>query len=489
MAAKHGAGKENYIKNLDANWIAYQTITAQALYVCFIPFLVYGIIKWIALKRHIVIMKRFPMVSIVMILLGFFNSTWWICQAWMRYSSQLNYTPYSYNVLHVRSSVSLSFATNGLINLRLFLTYLRWKHNRIVSQRTSSSVASKSETIDKTIDILSSDQKTIHKTQRKVTHKLYTHWFSITIILLTLFGFFCITFIMKAFIVWSTWTFVMIITIILIIMIIINKVKDGIGSTKEGLAMVIIFIFGTVNASLNRIGGVVPYISHIVLSLIVYIQALYPLYIALYYIYKIDGTLTTKDERESETETETEMKTVDNNESDLSLFEFLDRNIENYTAFHEYLNYMWALENLLFLERISIFYQIVLKYKNNNKTGTQIKKHRRIEFKYLQGIYQDYQKQIDNVCKDKNDIEFKDLKLSFFRIGQQIFTEFIDADAVNQINISSAHRQELIFLFQNEESMNKFQSLNDFLKVFDNARFEIQRLLMGVYNYHFSNRV
>eukprot|EP01084_Bolivina_argentea_P216774 368197_1 len=308
-------------KNLDANWIAYQTITAQALYVCFIPFLVYGIIKWIALKRHIVIMKRFPMVSIVMILLGFFNSTWWICQAWMRYSSQLNYTPYSYNVLHVRSSVSLSFATNGLINLRLFLTYLRWKHNRIVSQRTSSSVASKSETIDKTIDILSSDQKTIHKTQRKVTHKLYTHWFSITIILLTLFGFFCITFIMKAFIVWSTWTFVMIITIILIIMIIINKVKDGIGSTKEGLAMVIIFIFGTVNASLNRIGGVVPYISHIVLSLIVYIQALYPLYIALYYIYKIDGTLTTKDERESETETETEIHSIVIIDNDKNIFD------------------------------------------------------------------------------------------------------------------------------------------------------------------------
>eukprot|EP01084_Bolivina_argentea_P265866 450790_1 len=197
MAAKHGAGKENYIKNLDADWIAYQTITAQTLYVCFIPLLVYGIIKWIGLKRHIVIVKRFPMVSIVMILLGFLNSTWWICQAWMRYSSELNYTPYSYYVLHTRSSVSLSFANNGLINLRLFLTYLRWKHNRIVSKRISmsfSSVASNTETIHNTIDILSSDQKTIDKTQRKITHKLYTHWFSITIILLTLFGFLCITF-------------------------------------------------------------------------------------------------------------------------------------------------------------------------------------------------------------------------------------------------------------------------------------------------------
>eukprot|EP01084_Bolivina_argentea_P216778 368203_1 len=355
-------------KNLDANWIAYQTITAQALYVCFIPFLVYGIIKWIALKRHIVIMKRFPMVSIVMILLGFFNSTWWICQAWMRYSSQLNYTPYSYNVLHVRSSVSLSFATNGLINLRLFLTYLRWKHNRIVSQRTSSSVASKSETIDKTIDILSSDQKTIHKTQRKVTHKLYTHWFSITIILLTLFGFFCITFIMKAFIVWSTWTFVMIITIILIIMIIINKVKDGIGSTKEGFAMVIIFIFSSLLVALSGVGDVIPYITYITHTLAIYIQALYPLYIALYYIYKEEGTLNKK-ELKDETDQDAGVKIVDNNVANLTLFAFLEKNVENYTAFREFLGYMWALENLLFYERVCIFYEIVLKYRNSNVLG------------------------------------------------------------------------------------------------------------------------
>eukprot|EP01084_Bolivina_argentea_P216775 368198_1 len=364
-------------RNLDADWLAFQAISAQAIYMCFAPILIYGIAKWIIFKRHMVIVKRFPMLSVAMVTLGFLNSTWWVIQAWMRTASTINYTTYTYNVTHVRSSLALSFANTGLINLRLFLTYLRWKYTKSVSAHTQNislrpvdsnteTIASNTETIESnTIEMSSLDKKT---PQRKVIHKLYTHWFSITIILLTSFGFFCNCFIMKAFIVWSTWTFVMIITIILIIIFAVNKVKDGIGSTKEGLVQVLMFIVAGLMNATHDLGGVFPYIGHIVHSFVVYLQALYPLYIALYYIYKEEGTLNKK-ELKDETDQDAGVKIVDNNVANLTLFAFLEKNVENYTAFREFLGYMWALENLLFYERVCIFYEIVLKYRNSNVLG------------------------------------------------------------------------------------------------------------------------
>eukprot|EP01084_Bolivina_argentea_P162977 283578_1 len=50
-----------------------------------------------------------------------------------------------------------------------------------------------------------------------------------------------------------------------------------------------------------------------------------------------------------------------------SLFEFLGANKLNHSIFTDYLRVCFALENLLFIERTSIFYEIVLKLKQKNE--------------------------------------------------------------------------------------------------------------------------
>eukprot|EP01084_Bolivina_argentea_P275401 469670_1 len=405
--------------DMEDTFVLFKLIVVQTLFVIFLPFFVYGVMKWIVFRQKMIIRKRFPMLSILMVGFAFLNCIIWLCVVWIEYTLL-----YEYEEL----GVAISFFCYGLVNLRLFLSYLRCKHNKtpfhdkLISSESEITSISRTETVENTPS----------NSETKIKRNLYTHWFSITILLLSFFGTFIIIATHVPIIITSCWMIMMLITIIQIVLIVVKKVNDGIGSTKEGLIMLVIFILTSFVNPLFHIDGW-KYFAFTVASFTVYFQALIPLFIALYYIYKYDSTPDILSENENS-----------------PIFVFLEKK-ENYIVFAKYLNYCWALESLLFVERVSILYQIVLQCKEtlSDTMDSQHKKQiTRLKFTYLETIYTNYRNLIDNSCKDKNDLN--QYKEALFVICQQICSEFIQANAVNQINISYETRRQLLFLLRND---------------------------------------
>ena len=164
------------------------------------------------------------------------------------------------------------------------------------------------------------------------------------------------------------------------------------------------------------------------------------------------------------------------------LFIFIEKN-ENYQMFKDYLLYCWTEEHLLFYQKVSIIYQIISKYNNDDDDNESSMKYRN-KFEHLSSIYTHYQSQIGDM--DASKVQFEDLKLKLFNIYQEICDEFIKTGSVNEINIPFEMRQHLLLSLENEESVNNFQSFDDFLHLFDAAIDEIYRLLCTMYNYQFS---
>ena len=102
------------------------------------------------------------------------------------------------------------------------------------------------------------------------------------------------------------------------------------------------------------------------------------------------------------------------------MYIFLDVDAVNYEKFKDYLVYCWSVENLLFVERVCILYQIMLNYKHlwsstssddddSKRDGVIIHDNlHRISFKYRTDMYSHYENIIKAaVVLDKATVEEK----------------------------------------------------------------------------------
>eukprot|EP01083_Nonionella_stella_P094328 264598_1 len=128
------------------------------------------------------------------------------------------------------------------------------------------------------------------------------------------------------------------------------------------------------------------------------LPGLFSVYIPLYYIKKLEGTINRS----------TVSRSVVRINMNDPFFVFIESQ-QSYDLFKEYLAHCWAVENLLFYEKVSIVYQIVLKYKmdygtNEEQQNTEALSAGVNKFAYLRSVYDHYEEKIgfgdQSACKD-----------------------------------------------------------------------------------------
>ena len=302
-------------------------------------------------------------------------------------------------------------------------------------------------------------------------------------------------------------------------------------------------------------------------SSLVIIQGLLPIYFSLYYIKKCEGTLDVNiwskrhemqiyrmsspslHSKQSVSQSDIQTIPAENDKLDGVSKEEVLKNLElpclvflknknNYTVFAEYLAHCFAIENLAFLERVSVFYQIVRKLKKKEKKETQklgqvpssrvlksgqdmdrsyddnydmkIKPElkvddesnqhidrrkivQRVKFEYLRNIYLEYNGKIDE-WSNRSKQEYKKGSFDYYKVAiydlcKEIYDEYISQSALQQVNLSYEVRSSLTFLFQDVDKVNidKFVTFDDYMTVFDGALVEIYLLLLSLYSYKFKS--
>lgn len=177
---------------------------------------------------------------------------------------------------------------------------------------------------------------------------------------------------------------------------------------------------------------------------------------------------------------------------DIGLFDFL-KTKDNYKLFCGYLAHCFCLENMLFVQNVCIYYENIMKLvpktDDQNEDNESKKKRkklilRRMDFSYLEDLQNEYENKIGKM-KGR---EFDDYNRNvLYDIAKVIYDEYIDEDAINEINISSECRGSLEFIFKDKTHLEKLQSYSDFANIFDAAAIEIYRLIMSMYNYTFED--
>eukprot|EP01084_Bolivina_argentea_P277158 473098_1 len=172
---------------------------------------------------------------------------------------------------------------------------------------------------------------------------------------------------------------------------------------------------------------------------------------------------------------------------------------DNYKLFAAWMTRCFALESLLFCERISIFHEVVKHYQQNT-ANTQEKKHEeeqpyfiegsRIKFQYKEEMYRKYHdamRQVDPTICNGDSIDM--YKNTLYELCREIFVEFVSVGSDNEVNISYEARANLILLFESDTigNVDAFSTWDDFLYVFDESLVEILRLLRSMYRHRFKD--
>eukprot|EP01084_Bolivina_argentea_P202308 345694_1 len=368
----------NYTKHLD-KLVAMH----QFFHVLSIVFYAYGIKKWIDFQDHLMIQQRFPLISKVIVLISFIGCTLTTIRRWIQFkNNDVYYSPDSGSFAHTlwlifieSSGESLSFLVYGLTNLRLFLIYLKWKQaqnqiqihlGNLTFQQMAPIHINKSFS---PMNVSSSYQDRIKidipalTTNKTFNTNIFHHWFCITIFTFTIIGFLYMTIFrvgtvntLAVALNESLWTLMLLVNIILVFFIICKTVKEGIGCLKETIIMLLYsFVVAIFASSVYGIKNeTVLFIFLAILSSVSFFQGTFPLYFALYYVYKVEGTLDKNMWRQNhearirahstntsgsnvESVTQSSVKFYEN----INFVDFL-KEYKNYKAFSLYLSYCWA---------------------------------------------------------------------------------------------------------------------------------------------------
>lgn len=342
------------------------------------------------------------------------------------------------------------------------------------------------------------------------------------------------------------WSLILVFGFTIIIFMICRRVKEGIGCMFESyltLVWILISLPLTVSRSFSS-----PFLTASLVT-ICPLQGLLPVYLSLFYIYRAEHTLNAslwKKKHDGEIYREHSVSVssqcdpdilddikpsdIKPNEIDetvivdlnIPCFAFLELDMKNYKAFASYLSHCFALENLLFCERVSVLYQLCKGYKrmerrggdslrledyksdetecnqneNNGTNNTKTSKRmHRIKFKYS-SLYKEYKQRIKTSLKTNDDNDNKKLinsfenhKQSLFLISKEIYCEFIETGSEHQINLSFETRSSLENLLSNDDNLDKFLNYDDFMNLFNECLAEIYVLMISMYQYKFKSFV
>ena len=162
----------------------------------------------------------------------------------------------------------------------------------------------------------------------------------------------------------------------------------------------------------------------------------------------------------------------------LSVFLDSEHSTAKHGIFKEYLNFCWAKDTLLFVERVSIVYQILL---SNYKSETvAVNSLYRFKFKYLSSIYAEYEVTFAGITNGN-------FKKRIDDVYSRICHEFIQNGSMKEISLSYDTKHALL-LHMND----KFETLltfEDYLNLFDDALVEMYRVMISVYQYQFAQYI
>ncbi len=325
-----------------------------------------------------------------------------------------------------------------------------------------------------------------------------------------------------------SWMTVLIIGVTLVIFIKCKKVKEGIGCILEAYVLLIFILLNT--AMTGAMGSADATTQQYFHNSLAPITALLPLYFSLYYVYKAEGSLSPNNWIHKHSEdiySEFEASSLNSLHSlhslssrtknektgqielnmDIPVFTYLvEKN--NYKLFAKYLAHCFCLENLLFVQTVSVYFQTVIKVtkvemSNTVKTGNspstdengEMNKSKRdpkrivrMKFKYLKDLYKEYQSKINKKSIDVTALNAESTQV-LYECCKRIYDEFIAESSLNEINVSFACRHQLSFLLQDGTNLDRFKSYADFAHVFDAATAEIYRLIMSMYSYRFEQYI
>ena len=326
--------------------------------------------------------------------------------------------------------------------------------------------------------------------------------------------------------------------------------SSGIGILLESRIITFDIFFIFILSQVESLNPILTGIGHYAQLFSILFWCLLPLYLTLYNIYQCEGTLsiqfrrkltkesslksmdTINDEENKNTETNENKNTETNEnkenqtdiESELSqpLHLFLEK-YENYKLFAQYLGYCFAIENLLFLERVCIFTQIVNKFKeeqidldsddngveidlgsSNDPTSRPTLDERirsislskqecqnvpQIHLSFLNGVYEELNTLIQDNLPKTGDNTVRNC--TYYKPGLDVVIEmmckqFIFPDAPNEINIPADDRELIISLVSEIHGMNNF---TQYVHLFDGALIEIYGLLLSLYSYRFKSYI
>ena len=255
--------------------------------------------------------------------------------------------------------------------------------------------------------------------------------------------------------------------------------KDPIEVFKETMYMLVLQLFLLLAMLILMILPMMRFPMMIWVDLSAFAQGIIPLIFPLYHINKMKKNM------------EQAMKMMKRNKNPSEnprvyqkpLNTFLEENITNYQHFLRFLKQCFAEENILFYERACILYHVILSLIKANDAKYEENKGKEIihmnTFKYLKTMHRDFRKEIGDKTK------FEDVKENIYVLYRSIMHEYVEDGSENEINISWETRNELIVLFGDDECVNKFESFDDFLNIFDKAMEEVYQLMFAMYQYRF----
>eukprot|EP00484_Ammonia_sp_Unknown_P021081 CAMPEP_0197036572 /NCGR_PEP_ID=MMETSP1384-20130603/14041_1 /TAXON_ID=29189 /ORGANISM="Ammonia sp." /LENGTH=421 /DNA_ID=CAMNT_0042466765 /DNA_START=360 /DNA_END=1625 /DNA_ORIENTATION=- len=317
----------------------------------------------------------------------------------------------------------------------------------------------------------------------------------------------------------------------IVIVITTYKAKEGIGVISESRIIVFNLVCTFFLQHYERSHPVMEHVVHYFQLFSLLVWGLLPIYLTLYNIYRCEGTLNyavwTQGQREHAVPAITPDIDRTKPEQPLNLKQPLCVFLEdqtNYKAFAQYLVYCFAIENLLFLERVCIFNEILNELKTEcikqemdssasperpqvNETvsnAVMIEMHDRtvktlrIRFVFLNQIYEkfrrvietEYVKIINTEGESGNahavERSFTLCKPGLDRVVGRMVNEFIVENSPHQVNIVYEQRDAIL---EAVEHMERLVTFDDYQQLFQAALMEVYQLNVSLYQYTFKSYI
>ena len=176
---------------------------------------------------------------------------------------------------------------------------------------------------------------------------------------------------------------------------------------------------------------------------------------------------------------------------------------QNYEYFADYLALCFAVENLLFVQRVVILYHFTqdLKMGGIQIDGVSLKESKteetdkkeiylqrvyKLKFEYLEQLHKELDLLLENSVKSTENITFEDVKDCLWLLCKNIYFQFIESNAPNQVNISFDNQRKLQYVLR-DNNKDKFESFDDFLYLYHDAMAETWRLMESCYSFNFKS--